>query len=134
MNAKKILATLALASVSALAHAYNAADLQRDCSSAEASYSGEREAELTTDGVRCQAYVMGVADGYAVGEYLARQAGLGLNAFCLPKDPDLPRRLVRSVAIHLERMPLASTTSTATLVAGALAKSFPCADKLEPKK
>ena len=134
MTLKKMAAALSLLALTGLAQAYTAEELQRDCRAAEASYSGEKEAELTPAGIRCQSYVMGVADGYAIGEYLARQAGLGLNAFCLPKDADLPRRLVRSVAIHLERMPPGSRTSTATLVAGALAKSFPCAESLEPRK
>ena len=57
-----------------------------------------------------------------------------LNAFCLPNDPDLSMRLVRAVVIHVERVPPNTTMSTATLVAGALAKAFPCPEVLEPKK
>jgi hypothetical protein len=83
---------------------------------------------------RCIAYVAGFADSYAVSEYLAGQIGIKLNAYCLPNDPDLSMRLVRAVTIHVERVPPNTTMSTATLVAGALAKAFPCAETLESKK
>ena len=45
-----------------------------------------------------------------------------------PNDPDLSMRLVRAVTIHVERVPPNTTMSTATLVAGALAKAFPCTE------
>jgi hypothetical protein len=83
---------------------------------------------------RCIAYVAGFADGYAVSNYLAEQVSVKLNAFCLPNDPDLSMRLVRAVTIHVERVPPNTTMSTATLVAGALAKAFPCTEALESKK
>jgi hypothetical protein len=72
--------------------------------------------------------VAGFADGYAVSKHLADKVGVRLNAFCLPPDDNLPRRLVRAVLDHLERLPANGDSGTATLVAGALSRAFPCPD------
>ncbi len=66
-------------------------------------------------------------------QHPAEQVSIKLNAFCLPNDPDLSMRLVRAVTIHVERVPPNTTMSTATLVAGALAKAFPCTKRLNPR-
>jgi hypothetical protein len=118
------------------AHAYSNEELRGDCLAAEELYSQQKSSDpfQSIRSARCIAYVAGVADGYAVSDYLAEKVGVRLNAFCLPNESDLSPRLVRSVLAHLDRQPLKSTASTAMLVAGALAKSFPCADSLEPKK
>jgi hypothetical protein len=118
------------------AHAYTADELRGDCLAAEEFYAAKNSSDpyQSIRGARCMAYIAGFADGYAVSDYLAEKIGVTLNAICLPKDKDLPYRLVRSVLAHLERTPPQSTISTATLVAAALAKTFPCADQLEPKK
>lgn len=118
------------------AHAYNGNELLGDCRAAEEGFDGKHNSDpyQSLRSTRCLSYVSGFADGYAVGDYLAERVGVGLNAFCLPKDPDLSRRLVRAVVIHVERVPPDTGVSTATLVAGALAKAFPCPDSLEPKK
>lgn len=118
------------------AHAYTAGELLEDCRAAEQLYAGEKNSDPyhSLRSGRCIAYVAGFADGYAVGDYLADKVGVQLNAICLPNDPDLSQRLVRAVVIHTERMPPQSTVSTATVVAGALAKAFPCSDPLVPKK
>jgi hypothetical protein len=127
---------LLAASLSLSAHAYTADELHGDCLAAEEFYAAKANVDpyQSIRGSRCMAYVAGFADGYAVSDYLAEKVGVSLNAICLPKDKDLPYRLVRSVLAHLERTPPKSTSSTATLVAAALAKTFPCADQLEPKK
>lgn len=118
------------------AHAYTADELRGDCLAAEEFYAAKANTDphQSIRGARCMAYVAGFADGYAVSDYLAEKVGVSLNAICLPKDKDLPYRLVRSVLSHLDKMPPDSTTSTATLVAAALAKTFPCTDQLESKK
>ncbi|MDE1545460.1 Rap1a/Tai family immunity protein [Dechloromonas agitata] len=118
------------------AHAYTPGELRGDCQAAEELYANQKNSDpfQSIRSARCIAYVAGFADGYAVSDYLAGQVGMKLNAFCLPNDPDLSRRLVRAVTIHVERVPPNTTMSTATLVAGALAKAFPCTESLEPKK
>ena len=118
------------------AQAYSGSELLEDCQAAEAVYAQKKPSDpyQSVKAARCMSYVTGFADGYAVSDYLAGQVGMKLNAFCLPNDPDLSRRLVRAVTIHVERVPPNTTMSTATLVAGALAKAFPCPDSLEPKK
>jgi hypothetical protein len=118
------------------AYAYSADELRGDCQVAEEMYAGKKSTDpyQSIRSARCIAYVAGFADSYAVSDYLAGQVGVKLNAFCLPQDPDLSMRLVRAVAIHVERIPPNSTVSPATLVAGALTKAFPCADSLESKK
>ena len=119
------------------AHAYSSAELRGDCLAAEELYNQQKSSDPlhSIRSARCIAYVAGFADGYAVSDYLAEKVGVRLNAFCLPKnEADLSPRLVRSVLAHLDRQPPTATTSTAMLVASALAKSFPCADSLEPKK
>ncbi len=124
---KKLILFVALLA-SAHAHAYTGSELKEDCQAAEEYFAEKKSGDpyQSIKSARCISYVAGFADSYAVSEYLAGKIGVGLNAFCLPKDPDLTRRLVRAVAIHVERVPPNSTASTATLVAGALAKAFPC--------
>ena len=133
---KKQLCLLALLGPFAV-HAYSGPELLKDCQVAE-EHLADRKSPDPYDSVRstrCLSYVAGVADGYAVGDYLAERVGVRLNAFCLPKnDPELSMRLVRAVVIHVERMPPNATTGTATLVAGAFARAFPCSDSLEPRK
>ncbi|MBP5987366.1 MAG: hypothetical protein KA538_09290 [Azonexus sp.] len=131
----KYLALLA-ALVSPLAHAYTTEELLGDCRAAEETQAGKKNSDPfhAIRSARCIAYVAGFADGYAVSDFLADKVGVKLNAFCLPNDPDLSVRLVRAVVIHVERVPPNTTVGTATLVAGALAKAFPCTDTLEPKK
>jgi hypothetical protein len=118
------------------AHAYTPDELRGDCQAADELFSKQKNSDplQSIRSARCIAYVAGFADGYAVSDYLAGQVGMKLNAICLPNDPDLSMRLVRAVAIHVERVPPNTTMGTATLVAGALAKAFPCAEALEPKK
>jgi hypothetical protein len=118
------------------ADAYSTTELRGDCQIAEEMYAGQKSSDpyQSIRSARCIAYVAGFADSYAISDYLAEKVGVKLNAFCLPNDPDLSMRLVRAVAIHAERVPPNTTVSTATLVAGALAKAFPCSDSLEPKK
>ncbi|MCG2578932.1 hypothetical protein LZ012_18215 [Dechloromonas sp. XY25] len=118
------------------AHAYSPDELRGDCQAAEEMYAKQKSSDPihSIRSARCIAYVAGFADGYAVSDYLAEKVAVKLNAFCLPNDPDLSMRLVRAVTIHVERVPPNTTMSTATLVAGALAKAFPCSEALEPKK
>ncbi|HLO63266.1 MAG TPA: Rap1a/Tai family immunity protein [Azonexus sp.] len=118
------------------AHAYSPDELRGDCQAAEETYAGKKSSDPihAIRSARCIAYVAGFADGYAVSDFLADKVAVKLNAFCLPNDPDLSMRLVRAVTIHVERVPPNTTMSTATLVAGALAKAFPCTEALEPKK
>ena len=135
----KLLPVIALAAATLLpcaAQAYNGAELLADCRAAEETFDGKQDSDPThaIRSTRCISYLSGFADSYAVSDYLASQVGIKLNAFCLPHDPELARRLVRAVVIHVERIPPQSTTSTATLVAGALSKAFPCPETLEPKK
>lgn len=129
-------AGLILALFAAQAHAYSSQELREDCQVAESFYAEKKSTDpyQSVRSARCIAYVAGFADGYAVSDYLADKVGVKLNAFCLPNDDNLSARLVRSVLAHLDRQPPNSTASTAMLVAGALAKTFPCADSLEPKK
>jgi hypothetical protein len=118
------------------AQAYSSQELREDCLAAEGFYAQKKNSDPfeSIRSARCIAYVAGFADSYAVSDYLAEKVGIKLNAFCLPKDSNLPPRLVRSVLAHLDRQPPSTTASTAMLVAGALAKTFPCTDSLEPKK
>lgn len=132
----KQLLCLTAACLSLSAQAYTGDELRSDCLAAEEFYAGKDNPDSyqSVRGARCMAYIAGFTDGYAVGEYLAGKVGVNLNAICLPKDKDLPYRLVRSVLAHLEQMPPKSTSSTVTLVAAALAKTFPCANQLEQKR
>ena len=118
------------------AHAYSGKELRDDCQAAEDTYakSGRLDPYQSARGARCIAYVEGFADGYAVSDFLAESVGVKLNAFCLPAGRDLSYRLVRAVLAHLERQPPNPETGTATLVAAALSKAFPCTEPLEPKK
>ena len=118
------------------AHAYTGNELRDDCQAADEFFAKKKTTDpyQSVKSARCISYVAGFADGYAVSDYLADKVGVRLNAFCLPKDPDLSMRLVRAVLIHVERVPANSTMSTATLVAGALTKAFPCSDALESGK
>lgn len=129
-------ATLIAALGAGPAHAYSNQELRDDCQAAEDFYAQKKSTDpyQSVRSARCIAYVAGFADGYAISDYLADKVGVKLNAFCLPNESDLSPRLVRSVLAHLERQPPKSATSTAMLVASALAKSFPCPDSLEPKK
>ena len=117
-------------------HAYTGAELRTDCQAAEDAHvqSGRLDPYSSPRAARCIAYVEGFADGYAVSDFLAESVGVKLNAFCLPPGRDLPYRIVRAVLAHLERQPPNPEGSTATLVAGALSKTFPCTESLEPKK
>jgi hypothetical protein len=117
-------------------HAYTGQELRDDCQAADEFFAQKKTTDpyQSVKSARCLSYVAGFADGYSVSDFLAEKVGVKLNAFCLPNDPDLSMRLVRAVVIHVERVPLNTTVSTATLVAGALAKAFPCADSLESKK
>ncbi len=121
---------------SSAGHAYSGKALRDDCLAAETAYaqSGRLEAYQSPQGARCIAYVEGFADGYAISEHLAESVGVRLGAFCLPNDPNLSYRLVRAVLAHLERLPPDPQSSTATLVAAALSKTFPCSEALEPRK
>lgn len=132
----KILFVILAALLASHAHAYTGDELRGDCLAAEELYAGQKSSDpiQAIRSARCIAYVAGFADSYAVSDYLAEKVGVKLNAFCLPNEGDLSPRLVRSVLAHLDRQPPKSTASTAMLVAGALAKSFPCADSLESKK
>jgi len=118
------------------AYAYSGKELREDCQAAEESHakSGRLDPYQSAKGARCIAYVEGFADGYAVSDFLAESVGVKLNAFCLPAGRDLSYRLVRAVLAHLERQPPNPETGTATLVAAALSKAFPCTESLEPKK
>jgi len=118
------------------AHAYTGNELREDCQAADEFFAQKKTTDpyQSVKSARCLSYVAGFADGYSVSDFLAEKVGVKLNAFCLPNDPDLSMRLVRAVLIHVERVPPNTTVSTATLVAGAFAKAFPCADSLEPKK
>jgi hypothetical protein len=119
------------------AHAYSGKELRDDCLAAESSFAANAtrpDVYQSPKGTRCIGYIEGFADGYAVGDFLAETVGVKVNAFCLPKSPDLTYRLVRSVLAHLDRQPPNPESSTATLVAAALSKTFPCTEPLEPKK
>ena len=119
-------------------HAYSGDDLRQDCLAAEEFYiqkEGSTTPYESIRGARCMAYVAGFADGYGVGEFLSEKVGVKLNAICLDNTTgDLPYRLVRAVLLHLDRQAPNSRTSTATLVAGALTKAFPCQETGDPKK
>jgi hypothetical protein len=131
------LATVFLAAcISLSAHAYSGEELYGDCQAADDVYAGKTSADpyQSIRSARCMSYISGFADGYAVGDYLAEKVGVSLNAICLPRDQNLPYRMVRSVLSHLDHLPPKPASSTAMLVAAALAKTFPCADQLEPKK
>ena len=119
------------------AHAYSGKELRDDCLAAESAFATNAASPnvyQTARGARCIGYIEGFADGYAISDFLSETVGVKLNAFCLPKSPDLSYRLVRSVLAHLDRQPPNPENSTATLVAAALSKTFPCAESLEPKK
>jgi Rap1a immunity proteins len=118
------------------AHAYSGKELREDCLAAEASVAPNASINpyKSAKGARCIGYLEGFVDGYAISDHLAESVGVQLNAFCLPKSPDLSYRLVRSVLAHLDRQPPNPESSTATLVAAALSKTFPCTESLEPKK
>jgi hypothetical protein len=118
------------------ANAYTSQELREDCLAAEEFYAQKKNSDpyQSIRSSRCIGYLAGFADSYSVSDYLAEKVGIKLNAFCLPGDSNLPPRLVRSVLAHLDRQPPNTTASTAMLVAGALAKTFPCTDSLEPKK
>ena len=119
------------------AHAYSGKELRDDCMAAEGAFAANAASPnvyQSPRGARCIGYVEGFADGYAISDFLSEKVGVKLNAFCLPTGPDLTYRLVRSVLAHLDRQPPNPESSTATLVAAALSKTFPCAEPLEPKK
>ncbi|MDR1996437.1 Rap1a/Tai family immunity protein [Azonexus sp.] len=133
---KAALLLLAALGTASPALAYTSAELRGDCQAAEALYQEQRSSDPyeAIRSTRCIAYVAGFVDGYAISDYLAEKIGVRLNAFCLPQDDHLPQRLVRAVLLNqLERLP-ADDSSTATIVAGALARSFPCSEALEPRQ
>jgi len=127
---------LLLALFATTAHAYSGKELRDDCLAAEEFYAQKKASDLyqSVKVARCVSYLAGFADSYSISDYLADKVGVKLNAYCLPDESDLSPRLVRSVLAHLDRQPPNTPASTAMLVAGALANSFPCADPLEPKK
>ncbi len=128
---------LILLFVGTSAQAYTIKELRDDCLAAEAFYAQTNSNDIyqAVKSGRCIAYLAGFADGFAVSDYLADKVGVNLNAFCLPKDDkNLSSRLVRAVLAQLDRQPPNADGSTAMLVAGALAKAFPCTDSLESKK
>jgi hypothetical protein len=131
----KIFLLLLAALCSGPAFAYTSAELRGDCEAAEAlaPNAPDNDPRQVLQGARCTAYVMGFADGYAISDYLAEKVGVRLNAICLPQDEHLPQRLVRAVLNQFDRQPQ-NNNSTATIVAGALARSFPCPETLEPSK
>ncbi|MBS1144896.1 MAG: hypothetical protein H6R14_2302 [Proteobacteria bacterium] len=135
---KKIWLTVALLAtlIAPPAQAYTADELRGDCQAADEMYGGQKSTDpyQSIRSARCIAYVAGFADSYAISNFLAEQVGVKLNAYCLPADADLSMRLVRAVTIHVERVPPQTTVGPARLVAGALAKAFPCTDSLESKK
>lgn len=118
------------ASLSGSAFAYSSTELREDCLAAEEFYARKKNTDpyQSIRGARCMAYVAGFADGYGVGNFLADKVGVTLNAICLPNDGDLSYRLVRAVLSHLEHQPPNNQASTATLLAGALSKAFPCTE------
>lgn len=126
---KKLLFIL-LTVIAGSAQAYTSNALFEDCQLAESEFSsaGSESPKHSLQGERCISYIDGFADGYTVGNFLAEKVGVKLNAFCLPKTTDLTLRMVRAVVIHIGHAPPGSTASSSTLVAGALAKTFPCAD------
>ena len=130
MKAPVVLAIVLAALLTGPALAYTGDELRADCQAADAQYRNELRDDpaATVRATRCLGYVAGFADGYAVSNHLADKVGVRLNAFCLPPDENLPPRLVRAVLSHLERQPANSTSGTATLVAGALSRAFPCPD------
>ena len=87
------------------AHAYSSADLREDCLAAEESLNAPKAGDMphSASAERCIGYVTGFADSYAVSDYLAEKVGVRLNAFCLPRESDLQRRLVRSVLAQIDR-------------------------------
>jgi len=120
--------TLGLLLTAGGAHAYSGSELLEDCQAAEAVYAQKKPSDpyQSVKAARCMSYVTGFADGYGVGDFLAGKVGVQLNALCLPKDGDVPYRLMRAVLAHLEKQPPNADAPTANLVAGALAKAFPC--------
>lgn len=128
----RIPAAFALFFLAAGAQAYGGPELLADCQAAEALHSEKRSTDpyQSVRSTRCLAYVSGFADGYELTRHLAGQVGVGIDAFCLPAPgDDLQYRLVRAVLAHLERQPPGSETPVRILVAGALSKAFPCADR-----
>lgn len=124
---KKLLCLIAaLAAPPAIA--YTGEELRADCRAAQALYDGQKSGDLhdSLRSARCIAYVAGFADAFAVSDYLADKIGIRLNAFCLPKEENLSPRLVRAVNAHLDRLPPSGDPGTATLVAGALSRAYPC--------
>jgi hypothetical protein len=119
------------------AHAYSGKELREDCLAAEGAFAASAaspNAYQSPRGARCLGYLEGFVDGYAVSDHLAESVGVSLNAFCLPKSADLSYRLVRSVLAYLDRQPPNPESSTATLVAAALSRTFPCSEPLEPRR
>ncbi len=119
------------------AYAYSGSELREDCMAAEELYSQKKSNNpyQSIRSTRCMAYVAGFADGYGVGDFLSEKVGVKLNAICLPEESnDLSYRLIRAVLSHLERQPPNNQASTATLVAGALSKAFPCQETADTKK
>ena len=119
------------------AHAYSAKELREDCLAAEGAFAASAaapKAYQSPKGARCLGYLEGFVDGYAVSDHLAESVGVTLNAFCLPKSADLSYRLVCSVLAYLDRQPPNPESSTATLVAAALSRTFPCGEPLEPRR
>ena len=123
---KALCLIITLAATPALA--YTTDELRADCRAAQALYDGQKSSDLhdSLRSARCIAYVAGFADAFSVSDYLADKIGIRLNAFCLPKDENLSPLLVRAVNTHLDRLPPGGNAATATLVAGALSRSFPC--------
>lgn len=115
--------------------AYSSTELHQDCLAAEEFYAQNKNSTpyQSIRGARCIAYIAGFSDGYGIADFLADKVGVSLNAICLPSDADTPYRLVRAVLAHLEHQPTNHMANTATLVAGALSKAFPCQDNASPR-
>ncbi len=128
---------LLAALVAAPAHAYTANELLSDCQAAEAIYAGDRAASPwgSAKATRCVAYIEGFVDSYVVTRHLADSVGVKLDAFCLPEPGrDLQFRMVRAVLAQFDRLPPNPDNTTATIVASALSRAFPCTESLERRK
>lgn len=115
--------------------AYSAAELREDCQAADTTIVQNKPADPqhALRVARCTYYLSGFADGYTVGDYLADKVGVQLNAFCVPRTPDRTSRLVRVLLAHFDHLPPNIDTPTATVVAAALSKAFPCGDETAKK-
>lgn len=113
------------------AQAYTGPELQEDCLAAESSLMGQKSMDVfySVKSSRCLNYLEGFLDGYGVGEHLAGRIGVGIRAFCAPREERA--RLVRAVLAYLDKQPPFppdSTVSAGNVVAAAFARAFECKD------